>query len=74
MKAEDFKSGYPGRLEPITLSDGSTSVAFFPLALQQLTVDLSAETYRWIAEARASLGELQAHHRRPGVPGREPAP
>ena len=59
MKAEDFKSGYPGRLEPITLSDGSTSVAFFPLALQQLTVDLSAETYRWIAEARASLGELQ---------------
>lgn len=59
MKAEDFQPGYPGRLEPISLSDGSSGVAFFPLALQQISVDLTAETYRWIAEARASLGELQ---------------
>lgn len=59
MQLEDFQPGFPGRLEPILLSDGTSSIAFYPLSLHQISIDLTPETYRWIGEARASLGELQ---------------
>ncbi|WP_336249171.1 Fic family protein [Stomatohabitans albus] len=61
MQREDFLPTAPGRIDETTFANGAHGITFIPFSLSRIHVDLSDETYRWIAEARSALSLLQGN-------------